>query len=252
MIAWLKTTLFALVVLAAPLAAVWLAMHTIPRETHAVSDRLAQFGSEARTRLLPHFLRAGVAYPPVKVVLVGLKEERRLQVYAAGHDGKLRFITDRPIFAAAGGPGPKLRSGDRQVPEGIYPIRYLNPTSTAYVSLMLGYPNAFDRARAKEDGRLNLGGDIVVHGPTPGTAGCIALGERSVEDVFTLVADSGVGNAHIILAPHDLRRRDAPEPAKGLPWVKALYTTISEDLGKLPYPTGSGSPTGSAMPSAAR
>jgi hypothetical protein len=161
MIARLKTTLFALLVFAAPLAAVWLAISTIPRERHVVADRLAQFGSEARTRLLPHFLRAGVAYPPVKVVLVGLKEERRLQIYAAGHDGKLRFITDRPIFAAAGGPGPKLRSGDRQVPEGIYPIRYLNPNSTAYVSLMLGYPNAFDLARAKEDGRANLGGSLL-------------------------------------------------------------------------------------------
>ena len=252
MLAWLRTSIFALLIVAAPLASVWLAMSYIPREKHEVSDRLSQFGSEARTRLLPQFLRAGVPYPPMGLVLVGLKEERRLQIYAAGHDGKLRYIADRPFLAAAGGPGPKLRSGDRQVPEGIYRIRYLNPNSAAYVSLMIGYPNAFDRARAKEDGRINLGGDIVIHGPTSGTAGCIALGEEAVEDIFTLVADSGIANTRVILAPRDLRVRGAPEPAKARPWFKALYTTISEDLAKLPYPGGSGASVGSSMPSAAR
>jgi hypothetical protein len=252
MIAWLRTSVFALLIVSAPLAAVWLGLNTMPREKHSVDDRLAQFGSAARTRLLPQFLSAGVPYPPEKIVLVGLKEERRLQIYAAGHDGKFRFISDRPVLAAAGGPGPKLRAGDRQVPEGIYRIRYLNPNSVAYVSLMIGYPNEFDRERAKEEGRTNLGGDIVLHGPTPGTAGCLALKENAVEDIFTLVADSGVHNTRIILAPRDLRQGSAPQPAKAKPWIKGLYTKISEDLGKLPYPGGSGASVGSAMPSAAR
>ena len=97
-----------------------------------------------------------------------------------------------------------------------------------------------------------LGGDIAIHGPTTGTAGCLALTKDGVEDIFTLVADSGATNTHIILAPHDLRRRGAAMPTKAKPWVKGLYTTISEDLGKLPYPGGSGSSSGSAMPSAAR
>lgn len=252
MLAWIRTSIFALLVVGAPLALVWLGLNTLPRETHSVDDRLAEFGSTARMRLLPAFLRAGVPYPPEKIVLVGLKEERRIQIYAAGHDGKFRFIADRPILAAAGGPGPKLRAGDRQVPEGIYRIRYLNPNSVAYVSLMIGYPNKFDREHAKADGRTNLGGDIVLHGPTPGTAGCLALKENAIEDIFTLVADSGVSNARIILTPRDLRRHHAPRPAKAEPWVRGLYTKISEDLDKLPYPGGSGASVGSAIPSAAR
>ena len=249
---WLETSVFALLIFAAPFVAVWYGMRDIPPDRHAVADRLDQFGSAARTRLLPKFLRAGVAYPPEKVMLVGLKQERRLQIYAAGHDGQFRYIDDRPILAAAGGPGPKLLAGDRQVPEGVYNIRYLNPNSIAYVSLMIGYPNSFDLARAKEDGRKNLGGDIVIHGPTTGTAGCLAFTEEAVEDIFTLAADSGVTNTRIIIAPHDLRRSDAPKPAKAKPWLSSLYTTISEDLGKLPYPGGSGSSSGSAMPSAAK
>jgi hypothetical protein len=252
MTGWLKTAVFATLVFALPFVAVWIGLRDVPPDRHAVADRLDAFGSAARTRLLPKFLRAGVAYPPEKIVLVGLKEERKLEIYAAGHDGQFRFIDDRPILAAAGGPGPKLRAGDRQVPEGIYNIRYLNPNSVAYVSLMIGYPNEFDRARAREDGRKNLGGDIVIHGPTTGTAGCLAFTEEAVEDIFTLAADSGVANTRIIIAPNDLRRTDAPKPAKAKPWIKALYTTISEDLGKLPYPGGSRSSAGSALPSAAR
>lgn len=249
---WLKTGIFALCVLAAPIGAVWFGLRGIPPERHAVADRLGEFGTESRTRLLPKFLRAGVPYPPAKLMLVGLKNERRLEIYAAGHDGQYRYIGARRVLAAAGGPGPKLREGDRQVPEGIYGIKYLNPNSVAYVSLLIGYPNAFDRARAKDDGRTRLGGDIAIHGPTTGTAGCLALTEDGVEDIFTLVADSGVSSTHIILAPHDLRSRGAAVPAKAKPWVKGLYTKISEDLGKLPYPGGSGSSAGSAMPSAAR
>ena len=252
MLAWLKTFAFALLMVAAPMAVVWIGLRDIPPDRHAVADRLDQFGAEARTRLLPVFLRAGVPYPPARLMLVGLKEERRLQIYAAGHDGRFRYIDDRRVLAAAGGPGPKLRAGDRQVPEGIYGIRYLNPNSVAYVSLLIGYPNDFDRERAKDDGRTDLGGDIAIHGPSTGTAGCLALTSPGVEDIFTLVADSGVSNTRIILAPHDLRRRDAPAPATAKPWIKALYTTISEDLEKLPYPGGSGSSKGSAMPSAAR
>jgi hypothetical protein len=252
MLGWLKAAVFALFMLAAPMVAVWVGLRDIPPDRHTVADRLDQFGTASRTRLLPKFLRAGVPYPPTKLMLVGLKEERKLQLYAAGHDGRFHFIDQRRVLAAAGGPGPKLREGDRQVPEGVYNIRYLNPNSVAYVSMLIGYPNDFDRARAKDDGRTNLGGDIAIHGPSTGTAGCLALTADGIEDVFTLVADTGATNTRIILAPRDLRRANAPAPAKTRPWIEGLYTTISEDLGKLPYPGGSGSSVGSAIPSAAR
>ena len=60
--------------------------------------------------------------------------------------------------AFSGTLGPKLREGDGQIPEGIYGIGYLNPNSSYYLSLKVTYPNASDRARAKKDGRTNLGG----------------------------------------------------------------------------------------------
>ena len=119
-----------------------------------VEQRVAEIGPAARQRLEPHFRAAGLSYPPTRVVLVGLKEERRLDVYASAGGGEaLRFIRSYPIIAASGGPGPKLREGDRQVPEGLYAIESLNPNSRFHVSLRVGYPNAFDREKAARDGR---------------------------------------------------------------------------------------------------
>ncbi len=236
MIARLYAIATAVAVLTAPLALVWFPLSQIPRQQHSIDDRLEQFGSAARNRLLSHFLRAGVPYPPARIVLVGLKEERRLQIYAPGRDGTLRFVTDHRIVAAAGGPGPKLRAGDRQVPEGRYRLRYLNPNSAAYVSLMIGYPNAFDKARAQRDGRTRLGGDIVIHGPTAGTAGCLALGADGVEEIFTLVADTGVANTEIVIAPRDLRSQKPPADDAASEWTRALYARIAHKLAKLPAP----------------
>jgi len=55
---------------------------------------------------------------------------------------------------------PKKHQGDRQVPEGFYAITpgQLNPNSHYYLSMNVGYPNAYDRAWDRD------GGDIMVHG----------------------------------------------------------------------------------------
>lgn len=238
MTARIYAIVIAIAVLTAPLGVVWFKLNQLPRQQHSIDDRLEQFGSAARNRLLAHFLRAEVPYPPARIVLVGLKEERRLQIYAPGRDGTLRYVMDHRIVAAAGGPGPKLRAGDHQVPEGSYRLRYLNPNSAAYVSLMIGYPNAFDKARAQSDGRTKLGGDIVIHGPTTGTEGCLALGEDAVEEIFTLVADAGITNTEILITPRDFRSHKPPGSEDASEWTRALYARIAHNLAKLPAPEG--------------
>ena len=69
---------------------------------------------------------------------------------------------------------------DGQIPEGIYGIGYLNPNSSYYFSLKVTYPNASDRARAKADGRTNLGGDIMIHGQAV-TIGCVPVGDDAID-----------------------------------------------------------------------
>jgi len=193
----------------------------------SVYDRLAQYGYQGRQRLAPYFRAAGVDYPPQTIVLVGLKREQRLELYAGNSPEELKFIRYYAVLAASGTVGPKLREGDRQVPEGIYRLTQLNPNSNFHLSLKVDYPNAFDRMIGKVQNRRNLGGNIFIHGNSV-SAGCLAVGNRAVEEIFTLVARSGLGNASIILSPVDMRREPAPTPRDhGVPvWSPNLYAII--------------------------
>ncbi len=192
-----------------------------------VADRVEQYGPSARGRLEPHFVRSGVMYSPARVILVGLKHERRLEVWASGDDGAMRHITDYSILAASGGPWPKLRRGDNQVPEGVYGIESLNPNSRFHLSLRVDYPNERDVAQAAIDARHDLGSDIMIHGKAM-SAGCLAVGDPAVEELFVLAADTGIENITLILAPHDLRRQPPPETEH--PWVNAVYATLADRL----------------------
>lgn len=203
------------------------------REPSTVEQRLEQYGDRARGRLAPAFEEAGVAYPPGAAVLVGLKQERRLELWAGATDASLRFIRASPIRAASGELGPKLRQGDQQVPEGLYRITFLNPNSRFHLSLRIGYPNAFDTARGAEDGRDDLGGDIMIHGSAVST-GCLAMGDEVAEDLFVLIADTGREHTQVILSPVDFRVRDLPESFRpSRPWVPALHAEIAAALDRL-------------------
>jgi hypothetical protein len=205
-----------------------------PPPTHTIASRLERHGPAARARLAPRFARAGVAYPPRALTLVGLKRERVLQVYAGPRADALVHVADHAILAASGGPGPKLREGDFQVPEGIYRIESLNPNSAYHLSLRVNYPNAFDRRRGAEDGRRRLGGDIMIHGNAV-SIGCLAMGDEVAEDLFVLAADAGLQRIAVILAPWDLRRHPAPGADVPLPaWAPGLYTSIADALRRLP------------------
>lgn len=202
-----------------------------------VFSRVREFGPAVAKRLRPDFQRAGVPYPPARIILAGLKQERRLEVYAAGKNGLLKFIRSYPVQAASGHLGPKLKEGDWQVPEGLYGIEYLNPNSSYHLSLKICYPNAFDRERAMEDGRKQLGGDIMIHGEQC-SVGCLAMGNEAAEDLFVMAALTGIKNVSVVLSPVDFRVTEIPvlleAPLPG--WTKTLYPQIKEALQKLPKP----------------
>lgn len=199
-----------------------------------VASRVKQFGAAVERRLLPDFRRAGVPYPPRRALLAGFKQERRLELYAAGPSGPLKFIRAYPVLAASGKLGPKLKEGDRQVPEGFYEIEYLNPNSMFHLSMKLNYPNAFDRERAAEDGRTQLGGDIMIHGSAV-SIGCIAIGDEGAEDLFVLAAKTGIRNVSVIVSPVDFRSRELPADAPALPaWTGPLYGQLRAALKTLP------------------
>ncbi|QJD31114.1 L,D-transpeptidase family protein [Methylococcus geothermalis] len=194
-----------------------------------VSDVLHDFGPYSVRKLKPYFERAGVAYPPREVVLIGLKQEKKLELWARDQN-EYRLIRDYDIRAASGSAGPKLRQGDLQVPEGIYQIVGLNPNSHYHLSMKLNYPNDFDLHYAQLEGRTNPGSDIFIHGRAV-SAGCLAMGDETIEELFVLAAHVGKENMKVVIAPHDPRAWPLDQTAAGQPeWTRELYATIADEI----------------------
>jgi TPR repeat protein len=186
----------------------------------------------AETRLAPYFAERRLPYPPRRVTFVALKDQAKLEVWADGGSG-WTFVRSYLIRASSGRLGPKLRQGDHQVPEGVYRIAALNPNSAYHLSMRLDYPNAFDQARAGEDGRVRLGGDIMIHGDKV-SDGCLPVGDTAVEELFALTARMGTADVAVVVSPVDLRRLDpaaaVARATDGRPWLGDLYTAIADAL----------------------
>lgn len=197
-----------------------------------VAERLAEFGPAVAARLSPHFLKENVQYPPSEVVLMAFKAEKDVEVYARNAGENFKKICTYPILAASGKPGPKLKEGDRQVPEGIYGIEYLNPNSLYHLSMKISYPNEFDQRIAMQEGRTSLGGDIMIHGNQV-SIGCLAMGDEAAEDLFVLVAQTGLEKVKVIISPVDFRRNAMPDAdLEEKAWVTELYHQIREELAR--------------------
>ena len=196
------------------------------------AERIATYGEAVKARLSPVFAAQGVAYPPPNLTLIGLKAEKRLEVWAPDATGQPRLLKVYPILAASGGIGPKLREGDGQVPEGLYAIESLNPNSRFHLSLRIDYPNADDRRRAQTDGRTQLGGDIMIHGSNA-SIGCLAMGDPAAEDLFVLAALTGPRKIQVILSPVDFRKEASVQIPAGQPaWVAERHAQIKAELRK--------------------
>lgn len=142
---------------------------------------------KARERVTP-ILQNELAKEPLiskvgeRVFIRILKEERILELWIRGRDGRMRIFKKYPILAMSGTLGPKMREGDRQAPEGFYEIRAgsLNPNSSYHLSMNIGYPNAFDRAHGR------TGSYIMIHGKSA-SIGCFAMGDAAIEEIYLLV-----------------------------------------------------------------
>jgi murein L,D-transpeptidase YafK len=90
--------------------------------------------------------------------------------------------------------GDKFYEGDGRTPEGTYFIDRRNPNSKYHLSIGISYPNARDRAEAATLGKPP-GGDIFIHGESnrlklgknDWTWGCIAVPNREMEEIYSMV-----------------------------------------------------------------
>lgn len=105
------------------------------------------------------------------------------------------------IALGRGEPGPKRREGDNRTPEGTYRIDGRNPRSAYHLALHVSYPAPADVVAAKSRGEPP-GGDIMVHGIRNGlgwlgtlhrrvdwTAGCVAVTDAEIEEIWRAVPD---------------------------------------------------------------
>ncbi len=196
--------------------------------TPAMTKRLAEISPAAMKRLVEKFAAAKASWPPAEISLVTIKDERTVELYGRQQDGPWQFVHRYKVLAASGSTGPKLRQGDKQVPEGLYRISFLNPLSAYHVSLRVNYPNTFDRKMAVADRRSgDLGGDIMFHGKNV-SAGCIAVGDPAAEELFVLADYVGTRNIQVIIAPTDFRQHPIPPHDDTKPrWLPKLYAEVA-------------------------
>jgi murein L,D-transpeptidase YafK len=113
------------------------------------------------------------------------KESRELELWKMAKDGKFELVRTYDICAFSGELGPKLKQGDRQAPEGFYSISssQMNYNSIRFLSMNTGFPNAYDRAHNA------TGHALMLHGGCD-SAGCYAIQDGPMQEVFTSVRDS--------------------------------------------------------------
>lgn len=124
------------------------------------------------------------------------KSKRRMDVFENG-----KLLKTYRIALGKNPIGHKEFEGDNRTPEGVYIINDRNPNSAFYKNLGISYPNENDLKHAESLGK-SAGGDIKIHGLRNGrayrgkshrfknwTAGCIAVTNKDMEELFGCVID---------------------------------------------------------------
>ena len=145
---------------------------------------------------------AAWAHWPIKALPAGTVADRILIEKAARRLTLYRGTTVVQSYAVSLGLAPvgaKEREGDQRTPEGRYRVTEHKADSSFHRALRVSYPEAGDVARAAQHGYAP-GFDIMIHGlPNDWgvigrmhrfrdwTAGCIALTNAEIEEVFRVV-----------------------------------------------------------------
>ncbi|MBA4697620.1 MAG: hypothetical protein H2069_09585 [Legionella sp.] len=200
----------------------------------AVDEAVLKYGLRTEAQLRKFFRSSGVAYPPQEIALLAFKKERCIELWARNPKSIWRYIHTYPLTAFSGHLGPKLRENDGQIPEGVYHLTDFNPFSSMHLSILIDYPNGFDRTQAAKDGRRHLGNNIFLHGKSL-SAGCLAVGDHAIDQLFLLARRVGLTNINLIIAPNDLRISKPATSPYAPPWAPKLYAQLKQSLRPFRY-----------------
>lgn len=113
------------------------------------------------------------------------KEENKFEVWKMNASGRYALLKSYDICRWSGALGPKVKEGDRQAPEGFYPITpgLMNPKSDWYLAFNTGFPNAYDRANGRS------GTALMVHGSCS-SRGCYAMTDPQIQEIYALAREA--------------------------------------------------------------
>jgi murein L,D-transpeptidase YafK len=116
------------------------------------------------------------------------KEEAELEIWKENDTGRFALLRTFPICRWSGELGPKIKAGDRQAPEGFYPITpgLMNPNSSYYLAINIGFPNAYDAANGRSGAFLMIHGDC-------SSAGCYAMTDEQIAEIYALAREAFLG-----------------------------------------------------------
>jgi murein L,D-transpeptidase YafK len=119
------------------------------------------------------------------ILLRVFKEESELEVWKQDDSGRFALLRTYPICRWSGGLGPKIKEGDRQAPEGFYPLGpgQMNPNSSNYLAINTGFPNAYDRANGRTGAFLMIHGDCA-------SVGCYAMTDEQIAEIYALAREA--------------------------------------------------------------
>lgn len=200
------------------------------KEKQSVESIAKKYGSKVEISLKGAFEKTQIDSTDFEMGILAFKKEQILEVYIRKNKTEnWKLLKMYPFTTFSGKIGPKLKNGDKQIPEGIYQMEYLNPNSKYHLSIKVNYPNAFDKEKAKLDGRTDLGGDIMIHGKNV-TIGCIPVGDKNIEEIFILATKTKNKHFQIIIAPHDFRTNKTFPEIEAISWENELYENIAKEL----------------------
>lgn len=161
---------------------------------------------------------------PAPIFVRIFKEESEFEVWKQRSDGRFYHFKTYPICNWSGDLGPKVRQGDKQSPEGFYRIArdQMNPNSQFYLAFNLGFPNAYDRANKR------TGDFLMVHGKCK-SAGCYAMTDALIEEIYALARESYIGGQDTIQVHAMPFRMTTANMARhqASPWY-AFWQTLKE------------------------
>jgi murein L,D-transpeptidase YafK len=116
------------------------------------------------------------------------KEESELEVWKQDTTGRYELLRVYPICRWSGDIGPKVKEGDRQAPEGFYAITpgLMNPNSSYYLAINIGFPNAFDKSNGYSGNFLMIHGDC-------SSRGCYAMTDEQIGEIYSLAREAFLG-----------------------------------------------------------